>query len=295
MPNRQWFFASGNTQQGPYSEDQLRDFIARGAVRADTRVWTEGMSDWQRAGDIPGLLSGGSAAPPPVTQASARESAVLASGNGSAGVPLSVDLNIWALLGRTLIFVIGFLLVIPAPWVATSFYGWFISQVRVPQRPNLSFTGQPMDIWWVFVLLALCAYSGLTDIPYIGIILIPVQAWLSWMTIKWVVANISANGQPLRLSFRGEALHYVGWFVLLNLSFITIIGWAWVTTAMTRWMFRNIDGTRREIIFNASGLEVLWRTVVVAIGCILIIPIPWVLRWIARWYVSQVALAPRTA
>lgn len=295
MPNRQWFFASGNTQQGPYSEDQLRDFIARGAVRADTRVWTEGMSDWQRAGDIPGLLSGGSAAPPPVTPASARESAVLASGNGSAGVPLSVDLNIWALLGRTLIFVIGFLLVIPAPWVATSFYGWFISQVRVPQRPNLSFTGQPMDIWWVFVLLALCAYSGLTDIPYIGIILIPVQAWLSWMTIKWVVANISANGQPLRLSFRGEALHYVGWFVLLNLSFITIIGWAWVTTAMTRWMFRNIDGTRREIIFNASGLEVLWRTVVVAIGCILIIPIPWVLRWIARWYVSQVALAPRTA
>lgn len=295
MPNRQWFFASGNTQQGPYSEDQLRDFIARGVVRADTRVWTEGMSDWRRAGDIPGLLSGGSAAPPPVTPASARESAVLASGNGSAGVPLSVDLNIWALLGRTLIFVIGFLLVIPAPWVATNFYRWFISQVRVPQRPNLSFTGQPMDIWWVFVLLALCAYSGLTDIPYIGIILIPVQAWLSWMTIKWVVANISANGQPLQLSFRGEALHYVGWFVLLNLSFITIIGWAWVTTAMTRWMFRNIDGTRREIIFNASGLEVLWRTVVVAIGCILIIPIPWVLRWIARWYVSQVALAPRTA
>lgn len=293
MPNRQWFFASGNTQQGPYSEDQLRDFIARGAVRADTRVWTEGMSDWQRAGDVPGLLSGGSAAPP-MPPASARESAVLASA-GPTGAPLSVDLNIWALLGRALIFVIGFLLVIPAPWVATSFYGWFISQVRVPQRPKLSFTGQPMDIWWVFVLLALCAYSGLTDIPYIGIILIPVQAWLSWMTIKWVVANISANGQPLRLSFRGEALHYIGWFVLLNLSFITIIGWAWVTTAMTRWLFRNIDGTRREIIFNASGLEVLWRTVVVAIGCILIIPIPWVLGWFARWYVSQVALAPRTA
>ena len=34
MPNRQWFFASGNTQQGPYSEDQLRDFIALAMVRA---------------------------------------------------------------------------------------------------------------------------------------------------------------------------------------------------------------------------------------------------------------------
>lgn len=294
MPNRQWFFVFGNTQQGPYSEDQLRDFIARGALRADTRVWTEGMSDWQKAGDIPGLLSGGSAAPP-MPPAAAREGEALTGRDGPAGVPLSVDLNIWALLGRALLFVIGFLLVIPAPWVATSFYGWFISQVRVPQRSGLSFTGQPMDIWWVFVLLALCAYSGLTEIPYIGIILIPVQAWLSWMTVKWIVANISANGQPLQLSFRGEAMHYVGWFVLLNVSFITIIGWAWVTTAMTRWIFRNIDGTRREIIFNASGLEVLWRTVVVAIGCILIIPIPWVLGWFARWYVSQVALAPRTA
>ena len=59
MSNRSWFFASGNTQQGPYTEDQLRDFIVRGAVRAETFVWTEGMSAWQKAGDIPGLLSGG--------------------------------------------------------------------------------------------------------------------------------------------------------------------------------------------------------------------------------------------
>ncbi|MBS0530945.1 MAG: DUF4339 domain-containing protein, partial [Proteobacteria bacterium] len=55
MSNRSWFFASGETQQGPYSEGQLRDFIARGTVRADTYVWTEGMAAWQRAGEIPGL------------------------------------------------------------------------------------------------------------------------------------------------------------------------------------------------------------------------------------------------
>jgi GYF domain 2 len=294
MPNRLWFFASGNTQQGPYSEDRLRDFIVRGAVGADTRVWTEGMSAWERADDIPGLLSGDMAAPlmPP---GSAHQDRLLTGDDGHAGVSLSADFSIWALLGRALIFIIGFVLVIPAPWVATRFYGWFISRVRVPQRPSLTFTGQPMDIWWVFVLLALCSYSGVTGIPYLEFLLIPVQAWLSWMTIKWIVANISANGQPLQLSFRGDAMHYVGWFVLLNISFITIIGWAWVTTAMTRWMFRNIDGTRREIIFNASGLEVLWRTVVVAIGCILIIPIPWVLGWIARWYISQIELAPRAA
>lgn len=291
MSNRSWFFASGETQQGPYSEDQLRDFIARGTVRSDTFVWTEGMSAWQRAADIPGLLSGG--APGALPMPPARPGQSLPRGDGTTGVALSADFSIWALLGRSLIFIIGFLLVIPAPWVATSFYRWFISCVRAPQRPNLGFSGQPMDIWWVFMLLALCTYAGLSGIPYLRFVLVPVQAYLSWMTVKWIVANITSNGQPLQLSFLGDALQYIGWYVLLSISFITIIGWAWVTTAWTRWMFHNIEGTRREVIFNASGLDVLWRTLVFAIGCALIIPIPWVLGWYTRWYMSQIALASR--
>ena len=48
-----------------------------------------------------------------------------------------------------------------------------------------------------------------------------------------------------------------------------------------------------EALFNASGLGVLWRTLVMTIGCAFIIPIPWVIRWYTRWYVSQLALAPR--
>jgi hypothetical protein len=294
MSNRSWFFAVGDQQQGPYSEEQLRDFIARGSVRTDTYVWTEGMAAWQRAGDVPGLLSSGPPGAPPMPPRPGPGQA-LAHADGYSGIALSADFSIWALVGRALVFVIGFLLVIPAPWVAVSFYRWFVSCIRVPQRPNLGFSGQPMDIWWVFMLLAACTYGGATGIPYLRIILIPVQAYLSWMTVKWIVANITSNGQPLQLSFIGDALHYVGWYVLLSISFITIIGWAWVTTAWTRWMFRNIDGTRREIIFNASGLDVLWRTLVFAIGCAFIIPIPWVLGWYTRWYFSQIALAPRAA
>ena len=88
---------------------------------------------------------------------------------------------------------------------------------------------------------------------------------------------------------------YVGWQLLLVVSFITIVGWAWVVTAMTRWICRNIGGTRREVLFNGSGLQVLWRTIVLALLCSLIIPIPWMLRWYARWFVSQFSLAPRGA
>ena len=38
--------------------------------------------------------------------------------------------------------------------------------------------------------------------------------------------------------------------------------------------------------------DVLWRTIVFTLGCMVLIPIPWVLRWYAEWYVSQVELAP---
>src|ERR1700704_5023566 len=57
MSDRSWFFASQGRQEGPYPENQLRDLIAAGTVTADTLVWSEGMADWQKAGDIPGLLS----------------------------------------------------------------------------------------------------------------------------------------------------------------------------------------------------------------------------------------------
>ena len=51
----------------------------------------------------------------------------------------------------------------------------------------------------------------------------------------------------------------------------------------------------KSVVFNGTGLEVLWRTILLAIGCAFIIPIPWVMRWYNRWYVSQFALVERTA
>jgi hypothetical protein len=290
MSNRSWFFASQGKQQGPYPEAQLREFIANGTVTAETLVWTEGMAGWQKAGDIPGLLSGVSG-PPAVPPSGVP----LTTGGTTTGQPLSVDFSIWALLGRGLLFSIGSMLVIPAPWTATSFYRWFIEHLRVPQRPDFGFTGKPGDIWYVFVIQGLCAYAGFSDARYPVLIVIPLQAFLSWMTVRWIVANISSEGRQLPLTFAGNPWAYVGWYLLLYISAITIIGWAWVITAWMRWICRHIAGTRRDIVFNASGWQILWRTVGFALAAALIIPIPWVLGWYTRWYVSQFALVERTA
>jgi hypothetical protein len=290
MAERTWFFASESKQQGPYPEQQFRMLITQGVVSAETLIWTDGMADWQRAGDVPGLVS--SAAPPP---AMAGSFGTAAATRAPAGGAVTAEFSTFGLFGRVLLFVIGTMLIIPAPWTATILYRFVVEHLRVPQRPNLSFTGQPLDIWYVFVLTGLVSYAGLSDIWWLPIALLPVNAFLAWMVVRWVTANIASDGQKLPIQFVGNLGTYVGWLLLLYVSIVTIIGWAWATTAFIRWLCRNISGTRREVVFNGSGWDVLWRTIVTVLACILIIPIPWMLKWLASWYVSQFALVQREA
>jgi hypothetical protein len=291
MSDRSWFFASQGQQQGPYPETQLHDLIVRGIVTAATLVWSEGMSDWQKAGDIPGLFSGYSG--PPAVPGSQRSPA---GSGGVGGGSLSIDFEILEFVWRSLVFFIGAVFVIPLPWVLVMYCKWIVSCLHVPGRPSLTFEGQPLTIlWWWLGAVVLVICLDLTGIRYNNALGFVIQLGLYWLALKWFIANIASNGQPIGLSFSGSFWGYLGWHVLGALSVFTIIGWAWVYTALFRWICRHIEGTRREVIFNASGLEYLWRCVVTALACAFIIPIPWVVRWMMRWYVSQIELVERAA
>jgi len=285
MSNRIWFHASGGQQKGPFPEAQFRDLIAQGTVRADTLVWAEGMAGWQKAGEVPGLIPG-AAAPPslPIDRHL----------GGTSGGPLSVDLPVWSFLGWCILVTIGSLLVIPSPWTGTGYYRWLFPRMHVPQRPNLGFTGRVGDIWYVFVAMGLAGHLGLIDGILPILVGIPIQAVLSWMLARWVVANISSNGQPMSMNFTGSVWGFVGWQILTFLSMFTIIGWAWAMAAWTRWICRHVSGTRREMIFTATGLQLLWRTIVFGLGCLFIIPIPWLLRWYFTWATAQFVLVERS-
>ena len=290
-----WFYASEGKQQGPYPEGQFRDLIAQGVVRPDTLVWSEGMAGWQKAAEIPGLVSGGGA--PPIIPAGGPP---MMGGGGytgagsAAGGSLSVDFGIVEFIWRTLVMLIGSCLIIPIPWLFVWYTQWIVSCVRVPGRPNLSFTGNAMALVpWFFGFIVLAIVVSFIGIQILNTALYIVQIVLYWMLLKWMVANIASNGQPVGLSFTGSVLGYIGWNLLFAVSIITIIGWAWVAAAQLRWVYRNIQGTRREIIFRGSGLGILWRGIVAAILCGFIIPIPWVYRWIMNWFASQTELAPR--
>src|SRR3981189_3741608 len=156
MSNRSWFFASQGKQQGPCPEVQLREFVGRGMVTAETLVWTEGMADWQKAGDIPGLLSGASRAP-----AFAHSGGALTSAGGPGGGQLSIDVGLWDLLGRGLKLRIGVRLGTAAPWVATNVYQWMISRLHVPDRAVRALRGNVDTSLRNFVAMALLTYIGL--------------------------------------------------------------------------------------------------------------------------------------
>jgi uncharacterized protein DUF4339 len=291
MSNRNWFYASEGQQKGPLPEAQLRDLIARGMVRSDTLVWTEGMSGWQKAAEIPGLVPG--AGGPPAFPQPGGPPPVMASG-GYSGGPLSVDFGIWDFTWRSLALVIGSIFIIPIPWLVVWYINWILPCVQVPGRPNLSFTGTAMTIVpWFFGAIVLAIAVSFIGSQWLNDLMFLVQIALYWLFLKWIVANIASNGQPLGLSFSGSIWGYLGWMLLLAISFITIIGWAWVYAALLRWMCRNIQGTQHEIIFKGTGLEILWRSIVTGIAASFIIPIPWVYRWFMRWKASQTILVER--
>ena len=226
---------------------------------------------------------------------SSRCSYPVAASGGYSGGTLSADFPIWGLFGRSLLMFIGQIFVIPAPWTATGLYRFAIPYIRVPGRPHLGFTGQPLDIWYVFIVLGLLTYAGAANSNIVTLLSLLLQAFLSWMIVRWIFGRLSSSGQELPISFTCSPLVYIGWYLLLVISAITIVGWAWVSTAQTRWICRNIEGTRREIVFTATGLEYLWRTLVTVVGCAFIIPIPWVMRWMMGWLASQTVLIERDA
>src|SRR3954468_22943981 len=122
MSSRSWFYASDGKQQGPYPEIQLRELAARGTVTPDTLVWCEGMTGWQKASEIPGLLSGHSG-PPAVPPSRGTVTSTGYAGRDFGGSTLSLDLEIWQFTWRSLVLLLGLLVVIPTPWVVC----WYVN------------------------------------------------------------------------------------------------------------------------------------------------------------------------
>jgi hypothetical protein len=285
-----WFLDREHKQCGPVGEEEFVRLIRAGTIGRDTQMWTTGMSEWRMAGQVDRFAPLFGASGPP---------AVPLEGRAPSAPPnhaLSASLPVWGLFGRALLLMLGFLLIIPSPWTGTWFYKWLCERVTLPDGRPLKFAGQPGDIWWLFVAWSVAIwigqfpYGAADQFHYGELVTLPLSWILGVLLLKWICAKLGTEDAGLRLSFEGGYLPYIGWNLLLMISVITIIGWAWVAKYMMQWICRNVRGTV-EFEFTATGLSILWRTVVFVLLSILLIPIPWLMRWYARWMISQLSVA----
>lgn len=271
-------------QNGPVSFEELLVIARSGRIAPDCLVWPEGGAP-RAARDVPELAAAMSAPPP------------------GASAALRADFPVWGLFWRSLVAGIGFLFILPAPWLALWLYRWLMERVSLPSgarlglesglgRPAFLFIGLALSVILPSLLGAGDAHAAQRgDVQAAQLIGSLVQVVFSFLILRWLVDSARSEDGALRVAFQGGFWAFFGWSLLLGLSVLTIIGWAWVIRYQARWICRNVAGSHR-FEFVGEGLELLWRTLVLVLGSFLLIPIPWLFAWYYNWLVTQVLAVP---
>jgi hypothetical protein len=289
MAEAYYYVDDAGQQQGPVAADEIVGFIRRGRVRAETLLWTAGMGDWARADSLPAFASAFAAAPPPLRS---RAAAAAPAPSG----PLAGTLPAWGLFWRSIVMTLGIILILPAPWAGVWFYKWFAARVLLPGDRPLRLDAQVRDSWWLFVGLGVMQWVGPTldlalDVRWGGALSSILVLIFGWVSVRWFCGHVGTEDGATKIAFVGGLLPYIGWSLLIGLSFVTIVGWAWAFKYFLRWICARIEGAP-GFAFNGGGFAILWRGVVFTLLAILVIPIPWLMRWYGNWLVSQFSAEP---
>jgi hypothetical protein len=278
-----YFKDRSGAQNGPVTLDELVALAKAGRIAPDCLVWGEGGEPMQAAKH------------PALAAIFAHTTTALAVGGG----PLQPSLPVWGLFWRSLVAIIGIALVLPAPWAGLWLYRWVTEHVALPGGRRLSLESSLGECWYIFAGMGLVQYFGpafaKTDAQFLAsIFALALSVWLNVRLIDWFCRSLRAESGGLSLAFEGGFWPYLGWVLLVMISTLTIVGWAWVVKYQIRWICSKIVGTH-GFEFVASGWGLLWRSVLVAFGFLFILPIPWALNWFFNWYLSQFVVTSRAA
>lgn len=192
----------------------------------------------------------------------------------------------------TPVWILSILLAIAGAWMLAEACRWICQNLRFDDGSSARFSGRGGQIlgWWLLCILA----GRRWDIPgsqgvCLEIALYFLGLWGVLNILRWFVSHVVSSSSP-GFSFLATFKELVGWEVLLALSVLTVIGWAWVLAAMYRWMARNTRADDRALRFHGEGLEILWRTVAAALFSIPVVTIPWAWLWYTRWLVRNTSI-----
>jgi uncharacterized membrane protein YjgN (DUF898 family) len=203
------------------------------------------------------------------------------------------------MFGRMLLSVLLTSLILPAAWGVVPLIRWIIEHVEWSDGTQARFDGEPGEVWYLFSLTALIgllpalaplAFGNTFMVRLITAIVISVlAAFIAVPLWQWYTRH-TRIGQTADLTFDADPLRYAGMNILVQLSMYTIIGWAWAITALQRWIFSHVRSNEIRFEFTGSGLSLLWRGLAAGFAMLLIIPIPWVMRWLIVWFIEQTVM-----
>jgi hypothetical protein len=211
------------------------------------------------------------------------------------------------LFGRYLLASVLSLFVIPAPWMIVWLNRWMVGKLHLSDGSQVAFTGKAKDVWFPVIMTMVLALVGqlagsvngeqeefAAFALFLPLLLLPLNYYFALVIARWFFGNLQP-GCGTKVSFTGKYLPYLGWNLLLQISIFSIIGWAWVSVGMLNWWCRNIHGEGHIVEFHGNGWNVLWRTLVFTLSCLFIIPIPWTVLWLVRWYTSNITISKVSA
>jgi hypothetical protein len=194
--------------------------------------------------------------------------------------------------GLILAWILSVILAIAGVWLFEAACRSFCHYLRFSNGMRADFSGRGQQIlgWWTLWVLAghrwdLAAPEGAS----LEVALYLLGLWGTLNVMRWFVSHLELSSRR-RFSFLGAYRELLGWEILLGLSVLTIIGWAWVLAAMFRWMARNTRTQDAALRFHGAGNQILWRTVVAILSSIPLVTIPWTWLWYTRWLVQSTTI-----
>ena len=87
---RDWYLTQGGQQVGPYSTEQLRQFVAAGQISSGDMVWKDGMAQWAPINTVPEWA--GAVAAPAAAPATLSYAMPASSGAACLATPASLEM-----------------------------------------------------------------------------------------------------------------------------------------------------------------------------------------------------------
>ena len=300
MTEKSWYYVKDNKSVGPIPESRMREMFHTGGLSMQTLVWSQSMPNWMPASSIESFRS--KASQTAVFSVQQQENVLHPVAMKQARLFRFKGTGLQYLWWR-LVAGVSALFIIPAAWGAVPLYRWFVRNLEFSDGSTASFEGRGKDVWYYFIgvglleivipLLFNAIVGPKADLfVFIGLPFAIVAIWLQIM--RWFFSKIKLSCGT-NMKFCGRYWPFLGWSMLVMYSVITIIGWAWASVAMLRWVCRNLEAGPHRLVFTGSGWSLLWRGILAALASCFIIPIPWMEVWIIRWFARNMVIEQKTS